>query len=110
MSRKEKLLKAIDLAQGPGKCLYVVDGKPCCVVGQLAILEGVAIDFFEQRNKMGCRYNELSIGPFTELTSELDYNECMLQKLQSIWDGAGEEDVEKYKQQMRDVVNEYFPG
>ena len=37
----EKINKAIELAQEPGACKYMVDGKPCCVIGQLAALEGV---------------------------------------------------------------------
>jgi len=117
MTQKEKLLKAIELAQGPGKCLYVVDGEPCCVVGQLAALENIPASFFDGviEIKVGSttfeyERNGRSIDVFSDLLAKLDYNEKMLERLQNIWDFSGKEDVETCKQQMRDIVNEYFPG
>lgn len=37
---KDNLLRAIALAQKPGSCLYIHEGKPCCVIAQLLLLEG----------------------------------------------------------------------
>lgn len=38
--QKNLLLEAIEKAQGRGKCEYFSDGKPRCVIGQLASLNG----------------------------------------------------------------------
>lgn len=37
---KTNLYKALELATQPGACLYVYGGKPCCIIGQLYVLEG----------------------------------------------------------------------
>ena len=38
---KDNLLKAIEAAVNPGGCVYMDDGEPCCVIAQLAYMEGV---------------------------------------------------------------------
>lgn len=44
VEQKKRLLRAIDTASGPGACRYVYDGAPCCVVAQLAALEGISVE------------------------------------------------------------------
>ena len=44
MTRKEKLLKAIELATEFGNCTYVKKSEPCCVIAQLFVLEGGTIE------------------------------------------------------------------
>ncbi len=40
----EKIRRAITSAQQPGECLYVANGQPCCIIAQLATLEGLEIE------------------------------------------------------------------
>lgn len=51
---KTNLYKALELAVQPGACLYVYGGKPCCIIGQLYVLEGGKVkDMLSVKHKLG---------------------------------------------------------
>jgi len=77
----DKLNKAIDLAEEFGACLYTQDGKPCCVIAQLASLEGINVKRFDVGLKPIDAY--LRLGRFKELDV---YPREFLVGLQNIWD------------------------
>lgn len=99
--QKEKLLTAIDLAKNPGKCRYVIDEQPQCVIAQLAVLENVPIgtlkiwDFASNGESGGIG----NIDP-PELSH---YDMGLLENLQDIWDSRDDE-PEETKQYMKELI------
>lgn len=47
---KTNLYKALSLAKNPGNCKYVQDGKPCCIIAQLFVLEGGTVEEMGEEN------------------------------------------------------------
>jgi len=48
----ENIKKACELAKNPGSCKYSnEDGSPCCVIGQLYVLEGFNVSELKNENK-----------------------------------------------------------
>lgn len=85
--QKEKLYKAIDAARMPGACDYVEGGAPCCVIAQLASLEGVSVnDMYSwgiaQVQNLAQQDKARGFEFVTKYPSEL------LKELQGIWDGC----------------------
>ena len=127
-AQKEKLLKAIEQAKNPGKCNYFFDGKACCVVGQLAALEGVhpstlsKWDNFQLWNITKQDHNEVEVPTGTSVgdifiqfaPDELKlYDLTLLQKLQTAWDNEGnvisdETEKDSLKARMKEIVNEAY--
>lgn len=90
------LLKAIELAQGKGGCVYVKDGKPCCVIAQLHVLEGGSLSEMEEWSDETVANVITTFKPRT-LTK---YPTGLLRGLQSIWDsrrGTNEEGREEMR-------------
>lgn len=90
------LLKAIELAQGKGGCVYVKDGKPCCVIAQLHILEGGSLSEMEEWDNLTVTEVMRDCQPDT-LTK---YSVSLLSGLQTIWDnnkGTNEEGREEMR-------------
>ena len=83
----ENVRKACELAKLPGGCTYVADGKPACVIGQLAVLEGCTVEQlsdFEQDNLNVAVLFLLDEEPFK--TKLAKYNSSFLDMLQMEWD------------------------
>jgi len=97
MKQKEvnNLRKAIDLAEKPSGCKYVVDGKPCCVIAQLAVLEGIPVEDISKWD----RQNSCGIGVLP-LTNGVDvlvrkYPREVLVNMQGAWDRAFDIDAKE---------------
>lgn len=84
--QKEKLYQAIDAARGPGACDYVEGGKPCCVIAQLAHLEGVSIE--DMASTWGVsQVQHISERPYVRgVEFIIKYPVKLLTELQTIWD------------------------
>jgi hypothetical protein len=101
---KEDLLKAIELAQNPGKCEYFVDGKPMCVMGQLAAINGAKEkDFLFVKEQ--CIENILLCDNAAKQYFE-NYPDGLLSSLQVNWD-CTDKDEEETKKILVDLVNSY---
>lgn len=116
--QKQKLHAAIDLAQGSGGCRYTMDGRPFCVIAQLAALEGVPV---EQLQVWDCQEREVgssatsSASVYEVLESNLPGSEVLktyppdlLASLQETWD-EGATDVYQARLDMHDMVNRPEP-
>jgi hypothetical protein len=79
----ENIKKACELAQGAGECEYVIDGKPCCVIGQLYSLEGFDISNLE--GNITCWHN---VSLRNKDIIDRKYGELKLERLQSFWDSS----------------------
>jgi hypothetical protein len=83
----DNLIKAAELARGPGHCEYTnLDSTPKCVIGQLAFLEGVPIDTLLSWDNI--RHNQIASvlkrAEYAELLQ--NYPRKLLGELQRIWD------------------------
>lgn len=91
----KKLYAAINSAREPGGCKYVSDGVPCCVIAQLATLEGVPLETLERWNSTEDildgqdSITELYAKqqPATGMLNE-KYGIVFLRDLQDIWDNV----------------------
>lgn len=85
----ENLRKACELAKNPGRCRYVLNNEPCCVIGQLGYLEGISL---EELSKYDRDHNDPDsvnqvVRKFGENYPELvKYDVNKLDQLQSFWD------------------------
>lgn len=93
MKQKEinNLRKAIDLAEKPGGCKYVRNGKPCCVIAQLAVLEGIPVEQISKWDVskfpgIGSLLLEPLVNGASAITSK--YPIILLNNLQGVWDTA----------------------
>lgn len=93
----EKLHRAIDLAQGPGRCRYTEDGKPCCVIGQFAALNGY--DQLWRWEGTAIQYLYVRLG-------EVDGG--YLGELQRIWDRKGGADETTRRRRMHELVDSWL--
>lgn len=97
-----RLQTAIDKAENPGECRYVVDGRPSCVIAQLYILEGGSVDTLEwwQSTVIGCILEE-------QRPPELArYPKGLLQNLQYLWD-IGLTNADTRREAMREEVAKF---
>lgn len=101
---KEDLLKAIELAQNPGKCEYFVDGKPMCVMGQLAAMNGAKEEDFEAV-KEECIPRVLESDGVVKKYFE-NYPSDLLDNLQINWD-CTDKNEEETKEMLVGLVNSY---
>lgn len=94
-----RLQTAIDKAENPGECRYVVDGRPSCVIAQLYILEGGSVDTLEEwgATVIGCVLNERHPAELAH------YPKTLLQSLQYLWD-IGMDGVDCRREAMRSEV------
>jgi hypothetical protein len=86
----ENIKKAIELAKQnghQGECRYVTDGKPDCVVAQLATIEGVSIEDLAKWEKKNVLAAAMFNKPGANSLREKGYNTEFLLLLQRIWDG-----------------------
>lgn len=96
---KANLLLAIDRAEGPGECKYVVDGKPHCVAAQLCAIEGVSVEDLE------------AAGPTKIWSVDVQSIKSVVKKyplvedLQSSWDHGPSCTLEEARNRLRDMVN-----
>lgn len=96
----DKLNKAIDLAEEFGACIYTQDGKPCCVIAQLAALEGIDVKRLDVNLKSIDAYLR------TERFKELDvYPREFLVGLQNIWDSK---QIYKTADNARAAMRQFF--
>jgi hypothetical protein len=101
----EKLKQAVANAQGQGQCAYVIDGKPGCVIGQLAVLEGVSAESLQQwpSSKIWALL-KLDGGESAPQCSVLkEYPATLLQGLQDEWD---DKFFERSEEQVREAMLE----
>lgn len=98
-----RLQTAIDKAETPGACRYVVDGRPSCVIAQLYILEGGSVDTLEEwgATVIGCVLDEWHPAEFAH------YPKGLLQNLQYLWD-TGMDDAECRREVMRKEVKDFY--
>ena len=98
--RKANLRRAIRNARGPAQCMYVFNGKPWCVIGQLASLEGVTVESLSEW------VGFIELIDDSAAKSLLDrYGTDLLSNLQGIWDDDDETAATK-RFEMRELVNE----
>lgn len=83
-----KIVKAIRSAQKPGKCSYEHAGEPCCVIGQLAALEGVSPETLIEWDRMDSSRVTDVLDKYEDLGQEAlgEYPLRLLQDLQDHWD------------------------
>jgi hypothetical protein len=115
LTKYQKVLKAIQLAKKPGKCQYIDNDKPCCVVAQLASLEGYSVSHLKTWDypvKVGEGANSSSIhAVFSDgkgKTLRKKYDSKLLQELQRLWDGGEHKDIKILKKDMVKLTNEHF--
>ena len=116
---KNNLLQAVERATQPTECLYIVDGKPCCVIAQLAVLEGINVDTIAKwdtahKDNTGEEVSEAietlldnktrGIGPLQK------YPKALLKRVQLIWDTSHLEDIKAIRNEARREIHEYFEG
>lgn len=105
------LHEAINRARRRGECQYVVDGEPCCVIGQFGALSGLSIA--EMQHGSGMEKQASHVSPLVNFNkvgvtgrlifSNLNVPDDLLYHLQSIWDVG--KDEEKGREQMRSFLN-----
>lgn len=112
---RDRLHLAIDRARGRGKCKYVIDNAPGCVIGQFGALSNIPIDVlqfgseeereFYKRKKYTTTFNGSAV--FSRLVFKLQWPEYifLLLELQKIWDVDGDE--EQGRQAMREILNQW---
>lgn len=106
----EKVARAIELAWAPGECKYQVDGAPCCVLGQLAALEGVPVETLRMWDGLAHELGASGIDDILERfytdNPLVAYPSGLLVKLQAEWD-ASRVDPEEARMYMREHVRDY---
>ncbi len=85
-AQAEKLHASIDAARLPGSCRYLSGDKPACVIGQLAVLEGISETVISQWDGVGTGvvFSVRDVSEVHPVFSE--YPIEMLEDLQQIWD------------------------
>jgi hypothetical protein len=113
---KENLLKAIDAAILPGEVVYIYEDKPCCVIAQLATIEGITVDTMkkwdvahmfnkiEQSEEIGqlLQSKARGTGPLKKYPIDL------LEKVQGIWDRPTADNEDEIREQAKQVVENYY--
>lgn len=79
----DNLHKAIDLAQTPTQCYYVLEGQPCCVVAQFAVLSGLPVEAMKHWEGMASDAPRITLA-FKEADVEVDI--LVLRDIQFTWD------------------------
>jgi hypothetical protein len=91
--------EAINKAQGPGLCEYQIKGKPACIIGQLASIEGTSPRTME-------RWEGAEVGK-TNPKSLRHYPMDLLQTLQETFDGE-KCPVKEARKELRFVLEGYL--
>jgi hypothetical protein len=117
----ELLNKAIDLAQGPGKCQYVIDDKPGCVIGQLCALQGVEIAQMStwarwmfvsppSTRDINQKFIPYDMSGGVKEIFNKQFERDLLQELQTMWDRTRTftKDVPHLKAEMKQMVLEMY--
>ncbi len=99
-----KLHKAIAAAREPGKCRYTKGGQPCCVMGQLAVLEGVSVARLRSWDGVGSKIMGLGELFPEELQA---YPAPLLSDVQAAFDLSLNEDAPTLRKRMRNIVARY---
>lgn len=101
----QKLEQAIERARFPAGCFYLgTDDQPACVIGQLAVLEGVpthALAAWDNQPLPGISKIFADIDEFAE------YPPVLLDKLQSTWDSTDRDSEAHGRDRMRDILADY---
>ncbi len=88
--QENNVLLAIDSAEEAGTCEYVINGQPCCVIAQLAVIEGVTTDTMESWRHSGGDGDPKSmiVGDVLDsFDTPLDeYPRALLVSIQAVWD------------------------
>lgn len=77
--QKENLLLAAQRAIHPGACTYTLNNNPCCVIGQLAHIEGVSLEIIDT-------WGNRTVINLDDRPTFLGYPMDLLNRLQCIWD------------------------
>lgn len=80
----KRLNAAIDAAVGPAGCVYIQDNAPYCVIGQLAVIDGISLKTLR-------RWGENKITAVSGSAARklcTSYGAHLLSQLQSLWDTA----------------------
>lgn len=103
----QKLEQAIDLARDPGACRYVKDGAPCCVVAQLAVLEGIPVAVLKVWDgaEDGRPARVDCIGALPEPLAA--YPDDLLLELQQDWDAGRYHTADDVRLVLRGTLSEY---
>ena len=104
--QRAKLETAIARAEQPGLCKYAVDKKrPCCVIGQLAFLEGVSVEELHKWDVS--KYGTIATlkWKMAEEFPLAKYDSFLLQDLQKTWDRSPDEEEGQFR--MRRILNGY---
>lgn len=111
--QKDMLHKAIELAQKPGMCNYLIDGEPCCVIGQLGMLNSISIE--DMRKWSGITVDDLYFSKNTNRNFQQlwDIDMILLVKLQKMWDHRDSSMIEfknetELRKNMHEVVDNYI--
>lgn len=96
----ENLKQAIKLAMGAGKCDYLNNGKPYCVIAQLYVLEGGSPEDLKEWE--GC-----TITGIDDRGCLKKYSIKLLEGLQERWDQSFEETESEVRQNMLTFVEYY---
>jgi hypothetical protein len=80
--QKIKLITAIDKAEGHGSLAYTVEGRPACVIAQLALLEGASVNLIKKWDDSVF----VILGKSSTPKGLKEYPSKLLQYLQFLWD------------------------
>lgn len=114
---RERLQTAINHAQHPGWCQYVVADKPCCVIGQFGFLSGLTIDQLKNGSEEERTALEKGGGIYVDLNKRnvegrpIFYNLGapidLLSALQQVWDNEARPPAEMLRKKMTIILNDY---
>lgn len=109
MNKKDKLYLAIKRAKGHGKCCYEINGEPCCIIGHLAIIEGLSINTLKKwDNESATSFSAVSANNKRGTkTLSNKYGSSFLCRLQLMWDLVGDSTAESRKKMRKLVEKEY---
>lgn len=104
--QKEKLYRAIELARNAGGCEYVYKGKPCCVIAQLASIEGITIDNMKEWGSKAIA--SIWFSGMISIRPLLVYPSYVLTLIQSAWDDTHNSFAEETRRaNMKAIVDKY---
>lgn len=112
----DRLNTAIDRARRPGSCQYAHGGKPCCVIGQLAALEGASVSTLERWdgcmsfNGGGLDASDIVTLIEEEVADDFGYPSQLLNDLQGVWDCEEGLTDDETREEMRKIVANWTAG
>lgn len=105
--QKKKLYRAIAAAKHAGACEYISNNKPCCVIGQLAYIEGITVP---EMKKWGAEGFQLVRYDYRQVVKPLlAYPYRLLDRIQGEWDynNGNTIDEPERRSTMRAIVDTY---